>query len=455
MLLKKIPAFIISFLLCMVAHADNHAIKVSVAGLKNVNVLLAHYHANEKTKYAVDTALLDNNGTGVFNNSRDLGHGVYVIVLPDYRTIDFILGDAKTFEINATLLPSPQILKFINSEENTEYLVYKAKTNRYDSAYKKISSMLRQKNTGTSEMQLKQALTKAGTEYENYRTSVVKKYPKTFLEELVSSRLMEPHRVMAPSDVWIFKSVNLLNTPRFEKALFYFVDSLEIWRTRDSLAFILTQIFNNGMVSNELFRYLSSALLKHYRGVAGSEDVFLYVAENYYIPFVTWDSPEDMNQLQSEIDILKPTMPGSFAPNIYLNKYYIPSNTATIQDTSFFKSTLFSAKGDNLVVVFWDEDCDSCRQNILNLYRIIGRLPNKNTTLVSMTNANSPEHLASWLDFVNKNKMYECVNAAPFSMYFKTVYMVNGTMAIYILDKDRKIKARKVPWYEVVGYLWN
>ncbi len=452
MIQRRIIIGILFFCVALHGYATNHIIKLKLHGLKNVSVLLAHYHAVEKIKYAVDTAFIDGNGMGSFSNSRNLEQGIYLVILPNYKNFEFLIGTNQEFEIEATITTLASQIRFTNSNENNEYQNYKKQKHNYDSTQRASNLMLDVLRNEREAMKIRKNLETKKEVFEQYKKSIPIKFPGTFLEQLISSRIMEDNKTLKVLDISIFKNQGFLNTPFFESKLFYYLDTL-LSQNSDTLKNSLTLIFNNAITSEELNRYLLPALLNHYRNKTNYEELFLYVAENYYIPFVSWDSPEFMEQLQLEINQLKPTMIGSEAPNIYLNKYELNAETNSFIETGFAKTTLYQIKADYLIVVFWDIACDSCGKNILKLYNYTQTLKNKNVMLLSMNMDTAKTAITNWLNFIIKNGMTNCVNASPSSLYFKYLYIANTQQTIYILDKNKKIIARKTDLdLRILGY---
>ena len=289
-MIKKTLLLLI-FVLCFFCSslAVPHQIKIKINGLSNKPVLLAHYFANKKTKYAVDTAILDSNGRGVFNNSRSLEQGIYLVILPDYQNFEFLLGEQQNLEIEASASPRLRDIKFINAPENIEFSIYKKKKKESDSTH---MAALASKN--------KALIAKSGikrTEYLAYRKSIQKKYASTFLEQLISSNIMEENLWKDSLDITVFNNPGLINTPYYEPKLFYYLDTL-IPQGRDTMEKTISTLFNNTLMTGTIFRYLCDALQNHYRYKNNYEEIFLYIADNYYIPFVNWAEVEDMEKLQ-------------------------------------------------------------------------------------------------------------------------------------------------------------
>src|SRR4030043_1771980 len=99
-----------------------------------------------------------------------------------------------------------------------------------------------------------------------------------------------------------------------------------------------------------------------------------------------------------------------------------------------------------LVLVFWEADCGHCKTAIPNLYEIYeNKLKETGVKVLSVSTLFGEEGKVKWIDFINSHKLYAWMNAwNPYSYDFKVQYDVMTTPQIFILDRDKKIIAKKI-----------
>lgn len=73
------------------------------------------------------------------------------------------------------------------------------------------------------------------------------------------------------------------------------------------------------------------------------------------------------------------------------------------------------------------------------------KLKDKNTKVLSVSTLFGEEGKIKWINFVNKYKLYDWINAwNPYSYDFKVKYDISVTPQIFILDKNKTIVAKKI-----------
>src|SRR5665648_674624 len=93
----KISAKFIVFLLFILTSfsseifAQPFQIKVTLEGLKDSNIYLAHYYGSKILR--IDSAQLDKTGTALFKYKEKRISGIYVIYLNKDKYFDFLVGD--------------------------------------------------------------------------------------------------------------------------------------------------------------------------------------------------------------------------------------------------------------------------------------------------------------------------------------------------------------------------
>ena len=80
------------------------------------------------------------------------------------------------------------------------------------------------------------------------------------------------------------------------------------------------------------------------------------------------------------------------------------------------------------------------------MYKIYqNNLKNKNVEVVAISTLFGEEGKIKWVDFINKNGLYDWINAwNPYSYEFKLKYNIMTTPQIFLLDADKKIIAKNI-----------
>ena len=185
----------------------------------------------------------------------------------------------------------------------------------------------------------------------------------------------------------------------------------------------------------------------------GMDGVFSHIGLKYYThDLAFWADSAQIEKVQDRARKIKPLMIGKQAINL------------TLLDTSG-KNWVNMAKdvtADYTVLVFWDPDCGHCKKEIPKLAHYIDSVK----TLVDVkVYSVSSNHNAEWKNFIKDNKLDFVNVAVPQDVYkdqqkatnliisgktdlkslnYNTTYDVYTTPQIYLLDKTKKIIAKKL-----------
>jgi thiol-disulfide isomerase/thioredoxin len=107
--------------------------------------------------------------------------------------------------------------------------------------------------------------------------------------------------------------------------------------------------------------------------------------------------------------------------------------------------TLYQIDAKYTLVVFWAADCGHCQKEIPKLNESLKALKGKIDFKVFAVQTKSDQY-EQWRKFLIENKISEFINVFdPVHINnFKEKYDLTSTPLIYVLDKDKKIIAKKI-----------
>ncbi|MEO6704682.1 MAG: redoxin domain-containing protein, partial [Ginsengibacter sp.] len=123
-------------------------------------------------------------------------------------------------------------------------------------------------------------------------------------------------------------------------------------------------------------------------------------------------------------------------------------------DSNGVSSSLYNVKADYVVVCFWDPTCGHCRVQVPRLDSIYkAKWKNENVKIYGVLT--ETKDFQQWKEFIIKNKMNKWVNVYETDAQrkiieeskqasYKQLYDVIQTPTLFLLDKDKKIIAKKL-----------
>jgi thiol-disulfide isomerase/thioredoxin len=121
--------------------------------------------------------------------------------------------------------------------------------------------------------------------------------------------------------------------------------------------------------------------------------------------------------------------------------------------TPMFKS-LYEVKAKYTVLIFWAADCGHCQKEVPKLHENLKSLKGKIDVKVYAVQTKK-ELFDSWKKFQVENKLTDFINVFdPIHLNnLKERFDIYSTPVIYILDKDKRIKAKRLDAEQVVSML--
>jgi len=474
--------FWLTILATIPVFSQNYEISVTLNS-RNDTVLLGYYYTKIENRYRSDTVVLKN-GKGVFSSARELPNGVYFLY-SDGRILDFIVGDNKKFGIVADTADFINLTKFTSSPENDVF--YEFQRNEAD-RYKIFQQMNEQYRNATSDADRNEIGVKLQTII-NERIEYIEKLADAN-SNLFVSKWLRTHLPFNPPEPpkdadgnvsdrdfllrWyrthFFDNYNIydpdmLRTKLYEEKLFDYLNRLFFPFGTDTLCAGIDKILTKAKANDAVFRYIVATLYNHYSNLAMDliydkaivpENVFLHLVENWYLPYATWATDENKENLKDLITKRKPNLIGKHAPPIETLKVLPPEhfkaaaldtaikyNVHAGRDIDDFRKEL---KSKFTVLYFWDFTCDHCKQGIQDLFHVWEEHKDKGLQVITVQLYYSDrKDKGRWIDFINEKEFFGTgwFNAwSPYSHKFRELYNTANVPAIYLLDEKFDIILR-------------
>jgi len=472
-------------------------IRFNIKNQKDTTMYLAKYYFNQTT--IVDSSKHIKNGIVQFKGKTDLDKGMYILATQEKaRLLDFLVDDNQKFTINADR--SDMINSMKSSEKENEQLFSYAKfMTQKDREFRDFQNTLKGKKDSA-----KTAIEKANlinSEVKKFESDFLKRNAGTFVHDFITMKNEKyPDEIPKasngrPDSVYQynyyknhffagmnFKDERIMYTPFFAERITRYFDQV-ISQHPDSIIKeidkIMAQCQEGSLIFNTLVGHFAykyetnkSMSFDQYGNSSTMEKVFIHLADKYITNGKTqgYYSDETIEKIRARVDILRNLLPGAKVSNLYMldtdngrRILKMGFDTAKTSESVTFLynkyrnqiepsfKKLYDVKAKYTILVFWAVDCGHCKTEIPKLNDTLSVLRNKVDFKVFAVQTKE-DLLNDWEKFIADNKLNDFINVFD-PVHFnntKEKFDINATPVIYLLDKDKKIKAKRLGPTQVV-----
>ena len=227
-----------------------------------------------------------------------------------------------------------------------------------------------------------------------------------------------------------FQDSRLLRTPvLFNKANTY-VENLT-YKIPDSIKVSIDHIIEKTRGNEENFQFFVVHFLNKYAQskIMGMDEVYVHMVETYYMTGeATWTDSAQVAKMTERALAISPTIIGKKAPNL------------TMQDVDGKWQTLYNVDADFTILFFWSYDCGHCQKEAPKLAEFYQKYKSKGVELFTVSiNGDRDE----WKEALEKYKL-EGISVEDHyrKSGFDKIYDVRSTPRLFVLDKDKVIRAK-------------
>jgi thiol-disulfide isomerase/thioredoxin len=466
--MKKISAFLILLLIslpliCQLKY--NHEISVTINGLRDSSIYLA-YHFGDK-QYIKDTIKLDNKGHGIFAGSESLPKGIYMIVLPGRQYFEFLASDDQVFSVSCNYNDYYNTLKFTGSAENSNFIDYQKKWTTMQKQAQGIIRRLQANKQNSDSVKILTEKQKAQEELmKSYLRSVINENGNNLLAMLVKSMLpIEVPEFEIPagthnpdSVLWVrkynynkdhfFDNINftderLLRSPILYARLETFFSNIVI-QLPDSINKEIDKLIKKCESDYKVFQFVSVFLFNHFREseIMGHDAVMVKLADDIYLSGkADWITKEFRDDLERQVELLRNNLIGMKAKDLVMDSYggkYV---------------SLYDIEKDFTILYFWEPNCGHCKEATPKLKAYYDKVRNEGVEVFAVCTTSNKEE---WSKYIEENGLKWINGWDPDRQsHFDFYYNIQATPTIYILDRNKKIIAKKLSVDDVPSFIDN
>lgn len=442
-----------------------YGIDITIAGLQDSSVYIA-YHLGDK-QYIKDTLKLNNSGYGKISGPETLPQGIYMVVLPGKKYFEFLVTENQFFGISCSYDNYFNTLRFTGSQENSSFIEYQKKWLSLQQQAISLGKRIQDNKENKDSLRILNESQKIQEDrMKSYLREVVNANGKNLLATLVKALLpIEVPEFNIPAGfrnpdslkwVWnynynknhFFDNVDLtderlLRTPILYSRLNAFFTNVVI-QLPDSINKEIDKITRITSKNYKVFQFVAVYLFNHFREseIMGHDAVMVKLADDIYLSGkADWVTKEFKDDLKKQIDLIRPNLIGKKAQNIVMDSY-----------KGIFVS-LYDIEKDFTILYFWEPDCGHCKEATPKLKTYYDSVKDKNIEVFAVcTTADKTK----WNKYIEENKLTWINGWDPErSSHFDYYYNIQSTPTIYVLDRNKKIIAKKLGVEDIGPFIEN
>ena len=475
-------------------NAQAYDIRINMKGLKDTMVYLVKYTWDKQ--YVVDTCKKIKNEQVVFKGNKALEQGVYILVSQASSVyFEFFVTDAQKFSITGEASEPTAKLKVKGSKDNElffGYLAYVAAKNKeFGEVMAQTAGKSRADSTSFVQGKIKDFMASA----KQYDADFMIKTKGSFVYDFMNLKTeKEPASIPKasngrPDSLYSyyyyknhyfegvdFKDERIVRTPLFDDRVKNYFERVIVNHPDTvirEIDLMLAKCTPNSMVYNQLIGYFT---YKYEQSkIIGFDKVFVHLADQYILPGKAKGvyTEETTSKIKERVDIMRNLLLDAKVADLYMIDtamggvvrkmgFDTASSSKSVTDL-YYKNmdklspmykTLYSLKSKYTVLIFWAADCGHCQTEVPKLHENLKTIQGSIDFKVFAVQTKD-ELYQSWKKFIIEKKLSDFIHVFdPVHINnLKERFDIYSTPVIYILDKDKKIKAKRLGAEQVVDFL--
>ncbi len=436
------------------AEPTHYSIKVQIDNLADSNIYLGYYYGDKQ--YVKDTIKLDKKGRGEFAGKEPLNGGMYFVLVPGNSIFELPIDQEQVFSLTTKFTGSAadltRYLRITNAPELEYYADYQQFMQRQNEIAIPLNQRARNSTNAAERQRAKDSLNLLYQQVQARWAEVDNLHPKSIL-----AALLRINREIDIPDFPRDENGNVLDSAfqyKYYKA--HYFDNIDLNDARLIRTNFLHQKINyyfekmilpapdtiikesrallDGVTDTEMFKYLLQSIFNKYNSsnIMGMDKVVVFFGDYYYLNGRTpWADPEWLEKLRKRVEELRYNSVGNQAVEL---KLY------TVDDE---QRTLSSVNAEYTIMFFFEPSCGHCKKATPKMKELADEYWSKGVEVFAVYTQTNKEE---WTKFIEAQGLENWINVwDPYNQsYFRHYYDISSTPSIYLLDRHKKILAKRI-----------
>jgi len=466
LLMKKALAVFVFLSICHIAPAQGYEIRLTLKPYTNSKVYLGYYYG--KLKAVADSAMLNDQSACVFTGKDKLQGGIYFVVSPKKEILfELLVDQQQKFSVTADTARIPAGIHFTGSPENDAFLTYTMFMNSHGKELSTLQSQISQAKSKADSIAIRDKIKKLNEEVRVERENVISKNPNTLLSTLLTALrdpIIPPTPMLAngkPDSSFAYQYYKahywdnisltddrLIRTPLFEPKLDYYFKNLVV-PVPDSIDREIDHMLLYSRTNQEMYKYLMVYFTQKYVNpeYMGQDAVFIHIFDKYINAGLAEFFTDKYRKFINDR-----------AYSIMANLIGQPAANLSMTDSSGKAVSLYEIPSEFVLVCFWDPTCSHCKETIPRLDSIYkAKWKYEGVTIFAVMVDGGQDN---WRKFIRDHNLGEWVNVYQTDAQrdevtqagkpdYRQLYDVYQTPELFLLDKDKRIVAKKLSYQQM------
>ena len=444
---------------------EGYSIGVTAQGVTNSKIRLAYHLGNQQ--YIKDSTTTDITGKCKFSGNVKLPDGVYMIVFPGNTYFEFLAGEDQHFDVTCNVRDLPASILFRGTAENERFIEYQKRWKKLQEEAIAISDKIKAEGNGTpARKAFESQMAIQENKMKQYLREVSDLNKGTLLGAIVRSLIpvetanpVIPAGINNPDSVARLRSYIYFKNHFFDNILFtepglirspVLAVKLEQYFTQvviqmpDSVNMEADRVLKLSGANKEVYQYVAIWLFNKYATseIMGHDAVLVHLADKIYLSGnADWVSKEFLTELSTKISKIRPTLIGKKGADLVMDSF-----------AGKFVS-LYDVQAEFTILYFWEPDCGHCKEATPLLKKYYDQNRKSGIEVFAVCTQNKKEQ---WEKYIADNDLNWINGWDPNRVSrFDVLYNVESTPLVYILDRDKKIIAKKLAVGDIGSFIDN
>ena len=445
-----------------------YEITVTLKPYKDQYIYLGHYFG--KSYPIIDSVKVDQQSRGVFKGKQPLQGGIYLIGFPNKSGFFEILVDKQQqFSVTADSATLPNGITYTNSPDNELFARYQRMVSEKGMRINSLREVLKTAPTRADSTRLIDSLNSLDIDLRNSRDRLIEEHSGTFLASLLQAMRepVLPTELQQPANredsikafryyrdhFWDgvnFWDGRLAYTTFFEEKLDRYFNQL-VTPHPDSVNKEMDYMLGFASINPEMQRFLLLRFINRYysQRYMWEDAVFVHLYEKYFSSKTyPWLSEQGKKTITDR------------AYSLMANILGTPATDIELPDSTGRTVSLYALQKQYTLVVFWDPTCGHCKETLPKIDSVYAARWKKDGVGIYAVAKETEGTRADWLRFIAEKKIghwshvYYSKEAEKNRVEknvpgYSQLYDVQSFPTLYLLDKDKRIVAKKLSYEQM------